>query len=227
MADQRRAPEAAADVDGETDLARVVLDDLIADVVHLDRRTIGGRARHRDLELARQEREFRVQRRPLPDDLGIGPGILDLVEGGAGELVGGRVADAVPGGLDAMHLDRGQLVEDGRAILQRGPVELQVLPGREMAVALVVGAGDVRELAHLLRGQRAVRHRNAEHVGVQLQIDAVHQAQRTELLLGERTIEAPRDLIAELRDALRDEIGIELVVTVHVSILRRAWARSA
>src|SRR3970040_1874017 len=47
-----------------------------------------GRGGDGDLELARQEREFRVQGRPLADDLGVDARILDLVGGDAGVLVG-------------------------------------------------------------------------------------------------------------------------------------------
>ena len=50
-----------------------------------------------------------------------------------------------------------------------------------MAVAAVVVARDVRQLAQLLRVQRAVGDGDAQHVGVQLQVDAVHQPQRPEL----------------------------------------------
>ena len=52
-------------------------------------------AGHRDLELARQEREFRMERRPLPDDLAPGARIFDFVRGRAGEMIGGDVADAI------------------------------------------------------------------------------------------------------------------------------------
>ena len=65
-ADERRAPEAAADIDGKAQRARGVADDLQADVVRLDHRAVVRRAVDRDLELARQEAELRMQRRPLP-----------------------------------------------------------------------------------------------------------------------------------------------------------------
>ena len=107
LADHRRAAHAAADIDGEAELARRRSRFTSqADVVELDRGAVVLGAGHRDLELARQEDEFRVERRPLAEDLGIGPRVGDLVGGGAGELVGGDVADAVARGLDGVHLDR-------------------------------------------------------------------------------------------------------------------------
>ena len=95
LGDHRRAALAAADIDGKAQLALVVLLQMQADVVDLDRGAVALGAGHRDLELARQVGEFRVHRRPLAQDLGIGPRIGDLVGGGAGEMVGGDVADAV------------------------------------------------------------------------------------------------------------------------------------
>ena len=95
LGDHRRAALAAADIDGEAELALVVLLQMQADVVHLDRGAVALGAGHRDLELARQVGEFRMHRRPLAQDFGIGPRIGDLVGGGAGEMVGGDVADAV------------------------------------------------------------------------------------------------------------------------------------
>ena len=54
-ADEGRAAETAADIDGKAELARLVAHDLKADVVHLDHRAVVRRAVDRDLELARQE----------------------------------------------------------------------------------------------------------------------------------------------------------------------------
>src|SRR5690606_10879590 len=49
----------------------------------------------------------------------------------------------------------------------------------------------------------------------QLQIQAVHQAQRPELILGELARQAALHLAAELRGALGYELGVGLVVSVH------------
>ena len=79
-----------------------------------------------------------------------------------------------------------------RQLFELDPVELDVLPGGEMAVAAVVAARDMRQHAHLLRRQRAVGDGDPQHVGVQLQIDAVHQPQRLELVLGQFAGQPPR-----------------------------------
>ena len=160
--------------------------------MRLDRGAVALGAGHRDLEFARQERELRMHRRPLAQDFGIGTRIGDLVGGRTGEMIGGDVADAVAAGLDRVHLDAGEIGQDRRHVRQRRPVELDVLARREMAVALVVFAGDVAEHAQLLAVQRAVRHGDAQHVGVQLQVDAVHQPQRPELVLGDLAGKPPR-----------------------------------
>ena len=94
-----------------------------------------------------------MQRRPLPQDLGIEARIGDLVGRGAGEMVGGDVAHAIAGGLDGVHLHLGQLHQDVGDVLQRDPVELQVLAGGEMAVIAVPAPPDHGELAQLARRQ--------------------------------------------------------------------------
>ena len=149
LADHRRAPHAAADMDRPADLARPIGGGHQADIVELDRGAVIGRAGDGDLELARQVEKFGMDARPLPDDLGHRARIDDLVGSRAGEGVGGDVADAIARGLDGVHLDRGQFVEDFRHVLELGPVVLDVLARGEMAVAAVVGAGDMGEPAHL------------------------------------------------------------------------------
>ena len=61
-----------------------------------------------------------MQRRPLPQDLGIGARVGDLVGGGAGEMVGRDVADAIARGLDGVHLDAGELGQDVGAVGSAG-----------------------------------------------------------------------------------------------------------
>ena len=84
-----------------------------------------------------------------------------------------------------------------------------------MAVAAVVAPRDVGQHAQLVRRQRAVGNGDPQHVGVQLQIEAVHQPQRLELVLGQLAGQAARDLVAEFRDALGDQRPVEVVVEVH------------
>jgi hypothetical protein len=87
VADHRRAPEAAADDHAGADLTRLVFHDVDADVVHQHRRAVFAAGRDGDLELARQEGEFRVEGGPLADQLAIGARVHQLVVGDAGELV--------------------------------------------------------------------------------------------------------------------------------------------
>jgi len=86
------------------------------------------------LNLAWQEAEFRMERRPLPHDLAPDARILDLVGGRAREMIGGDVADHVARRLHGMHVDFGQRRQRVRRILELDPVELQVLARREMAI---------------------------------------------------------------------------------------------
>ena len=181
----------------------------------LDRGAVVRRCGDRELELARQEREFRMQRRILPQQFRPDPRILDLAGGDAGPLVGGDVAGVVAGGLHGVDADLGEIGQRIRQIGELDPVELDVLPRGEMAVAAVVSPRDMGEPAQLLRRQRAVGNRDAEHVGVQLQIDAVLQPQHLEFVLGEFAGETALHLIAEFGDTLVDQRAVDFVVSVH------------
>ena len=81
------------------------------------------------LNLRAEPVELRMVGRPLPDQLRRRPRILDLVGGRAGEMVGGHVADAVAAGLDRVHLDVRQRLEDVGHVAQLRPVELDVRAG--------------------------------------------------------------------------------------------------
>ena len=50
---------------------------------------------------------------------------------------------------------------------------------------------------------------------MQLQIDAVHQPQRTELVLGQFASQTALDLILELLNAGGNKRVIKLIVTIH------------
>ncbi len=148
-------------------------------------RSWAGRPGDRDLEFARQERELGMEGRPLAQQLAIRAGVLELVGCDAGEGVAGDVADAVAAGLDRVHLHARQFVENGRDVLETGPVVLDVLPRRDVSVPAIVGARDVCELAHLLAVEHAVGNGDAQHVRVQLHVETVLQPQRLELVLGD------------------------------------------
>ena len=125
-----------------------------------------------------------------------------------------------------MEAGAGEVRHGVRQILELDPVELDVLPRGEMPVVAVVAAADMGEHAQLVGRQRPVGNRDPRHVGVELQIDAVHQPQRLELVLGELAGQAAADLVAEFRDALVDEGPIEIVVEIHVRPRSRRMGRS-
>ncbi len=168
-----------------------------------------------------------MQRRILPQQLGPDARIVDLARRHAGPLVGGDVADAVAAGLNAVHADGGKVGHRIGQVGQLDPVELDVLPRREVAVAAVIFARDMRQHAHLRRRQRAVGNGDAQHVGMQLQIDAVHQAQRLELVLGQLAGKAALHLIAEFIDAFLQQRAVEFVVccTCKVTLGGRGSAK--
>ena len=116
-----------------------------------------------------------------------------------------------------MHLDLRELGENLRDVLQARPIELDVLPGGEMAVAAVILAGDMGERAQLGGRQEAVGDRHPQHRRVLLDVEAVLQPQRPELVLGQRARKKAARLVAELRDTLVDDALVEGIVPVHVT----------
>ena len=102
----------------EADLARAVAMQAQADVVHLDGGAVVRRGGDGDLELARQEREFRMQRRMLAHDLRPDARVLDLVGRDAGPLVGGDVAHAIAAGLHAVQAGAGEIGHGVRQLFE-------------------------------------------------------------------------------------------------------------
>eukprot|EP01036_Dinobryon_divergens_P041491 gene41491-55012_t len=194
------------------------------------------------------ESELGVQRAPLAHDFGVGARIGDLVDGDAGALVARDVADAVAAGLDAVHVDQSQQVHHVGRLGQRNPVELDVLARREVGVVgrqllaaqqalrldglavdlgfgLVVLAGDAGQHADLAAGKLAVGHGHAQHRRVALDVPAVLQPQRAELVFVEAALLPALELVAELGGSLMDELAIEFCVLVHrACVLKKCGA---
>ena len=212
--DHRGAAHAAADINAPAEHA-IPFQQLNADVVQPHRRAIFLGPDHRDLELARKVAEFRVEGAPLAQQFRPDARIGDLVGGSPGILVGRDISDAIAAGLDRVHLDRRQIGKDVGRVGQLDPIILDVLPRGEMAVAAIVFARDRRQHPHLAAVERAIGNGDAQHIGVELQIQAVHQPQRLELVLGDLPRKAALHLIAKFLDARVDDLLVVLVVFIH------------
>ena len=213
--DHRGAAHAAARIELRSQFPGGVLHQLDADIVQPHRRAVSLAGDYRDLELARQGQELGVEAGPLAQQLRIRAGVHHFVGRGSGILVGTDVADAVAAGLDRVHLHRGEIGQDVRRIFQLDPVVLDVLARGEVAIAAVILVRDIPQHRHLRRIQRAVRHRDAQHVGMQLKVKPVLQAQGAELLFRQAAVEAAAHLIAEFGDAGINHRLVILVVLVH------------
>ena len=152
---------------------------------------------------------------PLAQKLGIGAGIGDLIGRRSGEMVGGDVPHAIARGLNGVHFHIRQCAKDRGHVGQHRPVELDVLPGGEVAIALVIRVGDVGKLAHLVRRNRAIRNGDPQHVGVQLQIQPVHQAQGAKFFFGQAAIKPTVHLLGELGDTGAHKGFVEVRVGIH------------
>ena len=85
----------------------------------------------------------------------------------------------------------------------------------DLSDAAIVAPRDMRQRPQLLRRQRSVGNRHTEHIGVQLQINAVLQPQHLEFVLGEFAGQPALHLVAKLRDAFVDERAVEFVICIH------------
>ena len=84
-----------------------------------------------------------MQRHVLADHLGPDARVLDLVGRNAGPLIGRDVAHDISAGLHAVHADAGELRHGVRQLFKLDPMELDVLPRREVPIAAVVAARDM------------------------------------------------------------------------------------
>ncbi len=183
--------------------------------MHARSGAIRRRAGDRDLELARQVRELGMQRRPLAHVFAPRTRIFQLVGGNAREMIGRHVTNAVAAGLNAVQLNRREQRQNVGHQLELRPVELHVLARGEVAIVLVVLARDAPEHANLIGSQQAIRNRDAQHRRMLLDVEAVTQSQRTEIVLGQLTREKPLRLVPVLGDALIHERLVDLVVLIH------------
>ena len=216
FADHWRPPEATADTDLVAGVATLrVAENANADVMRLDRGAVMLGAGDRNLEFARQKAEFRMQARPLPHEFSRRAGIFDFVRRNTGKMVGSDIANAISGRLDCVHVDICQGLQHIGNISEFRPVELDVLARREVPVTLVPAIADHGQLAHLNRRQGAIGDGNAQHIGMQLEIKAVHQPQGFEFILGERAIKPAGNLGTKFRDTFLNKAAVEFVIMIH------------
>ena len=114
-----------------------------------------------------------------------------------------------------MHIVLCQPIENIGYTLQLNPVVLDVLARGEVSVTTVVDLCDMGQRTHLPSRKGAVRDRDAKHIGMLLQVQAVLQAQRQKLFLAQLTRDTPLNLIAELGNTLAHKCAVVLVVVIH------------
>src|SRR5579863_1130147 len=130
-------------------------------------------------------------------------------------MISRDVANAVTARLNRVHLHGGEPCEDVGYVLELGPVELEILPRREVSEAAIELLGEIGELAQLARAQQAVRNRDAQHRRMPLDVETVAQAERPEFLFRQLTGQEAARLIAELCNPLIDESLVQLIVLIH------------
>jgi len=180
-----------------------------------NRGAVAFRAGDGELELARQMRELRVQRRPLAQNFRERTRVDLLVGRDAGEMVGGDGAHATAGSLNRVQPHLGQFGEHVGDVGDFQPVQLDVLPRRKMSPTLVVDPRHMGDGAQLRAGEHAVRDADAQQRRMALDVDAVLQPQGAKLVLRQLAGEIAARLVAELRHAGVDESLVVIVVPIH------------
>jgi hypothetical protein len=153
---------------------------------------------------------------------GVGGGVEDLVGGDAGVGIGGDVADRVAAALARGEPGPAQLADQLRRVGQRHVVELDVLPGGDVALA----QGDPA-LDHLGEGLQLLGRDAAEgqldadhlHVGLALPVDALLEAEGDEGVLALLAREEPRRFGAEVVELVgedRDHVPGHVLVGLGV-----------
>ena len=87
--------------------------------------------------------------------------------------------------------------------------------GQQFGVGPVVVARDAGQHAQLHAADFAIRHGDARHRRIALDVPAVLQAQRQQLLVGQLAALPALELVAELLGAQGDELAVEIGVLVH------------
>ena len=90
-------------------------------------------------------------------------GVDQLVGVHARHRAAGHVPRHVAAGAERRDPGAPECLEHRRQVLDRHPVQLHVLPDRQVGDAPRVTLGQVRDGPHLMRGERAVRDADANH----------------------------------------------------------------
>ena len=186
-----------------------------ADVVEHGLAAVGHAAREVDLELAGEPLGVRMVQEVPEGGLRPGADVEHLEGAGAGQVAPRHVAHRVAAGLPGGQAHLGQVSEQGRDPLELNEVELDVLPGGEVAPAPAVAVGDVGQRLQLLGGDAAVGDLDPDHLVVAalaLAVDPVVEPEDPERVLVQPAGEVGLQHPVELGD-VGFEVGRDLPVT--------------
>ena len=156
--------QAAPDAHGEAHLARTgVAHGGQPQIVDLGIDAPAPATGDRHLVLARQVVEVRVAVEHARRRVHERRGVDQLVGIHARHRAAGHVPGDVTAGPERRDPGAPECLEHRRQVLDRHPVQLHVLPDRQVGDAPRVTLGQVRDGPHLMRGERAVRDADANH----------------------------------------------------------------
>ena len=215
----RCGPETTGDVHTETCLDGAVIEGAghthSADVIEHGLAAVGGTAREVDLELAGKALTERIAHEVAERSFGPWGDVELLVWAGPREVAGHHVSHGVAAGLTGGEIDLGQAAQEVGDLGEFHVMELDVLPGGDVAPTAGELIGQHAHEIELFGGDGAGREFDAHHLvgaALTLAVDAVVEAHHPEHVLG--------DLLGEvLGDGDFEPLDIGLLFGVEVAVL--------
>ena len=187
MRDARGRAQPASDHHAESDRAVLGLLRQQADVVDGRHGAIVIAARKRNLEFARQALVQRVAQQVSRHGVRVRGHVKDLTLADTGQMAGRDVADRVGAGFTRSEPDFFKFAHDRADLRQGHEMQLNVLPGRDVADSRGIGFGQFGHTSHLVGRHPAKGNFDAHHLHVRLPlaVDAVLQPERFEQVSGD------------------------------------------
>ena len=187
MRDTRGRPQPSSDHHAKSDRAVLGLLRQQADVVDGRHGAIVIAAGKRNFEFSRQALVERIAQQMSRHGVRVRGHVKDFTLADTGQVAGRDVADGVGAGFTSGEPHFFEFAHDRADLRQGHEVQLNILPGRDVADSRGIGLGQFGHAAHLVGRHPAKRNFDAHHLHVRLplSIDAILQPERFEQVSGD------------------------------------------
>ena len=141
----------------------------------------------RNFEFSRQALVERIAQQMSRHGVRVRGHVKDFTLADTGQVAGRDVADGVGAGFTSGEPHFFEFAHDRADLRQGHEVQLNILPGRDVADSRGIGLGQFGDAAHLVGRHPAKRNFDAHHLHVRLplSIDAILQPERFEQVSGD------------------------------------------